>query len=131
MAADAPLYACLPPRGADSDAVLSGFLRYVEGLGLELYPHQEEAVLAVMAPDALVIVTHTSYSAPAVGSVGLTWNEPPNAFVPLKRLPIPAVVPGAVLFAVELLQPSGKTVSSKYAATFLPPARLSTNVSES
>jgi ATP-dependent helicase YprA (DUF1998 family) len=57
MASDSPLYACLPPRGADSDAVLNGFLKYVEQLGLTLYPHQEEAVLAVMS-DANVIV-HT------------------------------------------------------------------------
>lgn len=57
MAAEPPLYACLPPRGSDSDAVLNGFLKYVEQLGLQLYPHQEEAVLAVMT-DANVIV-HT------------------------------------------------------------------------
>jgi superfamily II RNA helicase len=57
MAAEPPLYACLPPRGSDSDAVLNGFLKYVEHLGLSLYPHQEEAVLAVMS-DANVIV-HT------------------------------------------------------------------------
>ena len=59
MADDAPLYACLPPRGADSDAVLSGFLRYVEGLGLELYPHQEEAVLALLADSNVIVHTPT------------------------------------------------------------------------
>jgi superfamily II RNA helicase len=57
MAVEPPLHACLPPRGSDSDAVLNGFLKYVEHLGLSLYPHQEEAVLAVMS-DANVIV-HT------------------------------------------------------------------------
>ena len=40
MAAIPPLYACLPPPGAGSDAVLNGFLKYVEHLGLTLYPHQ-------------------------------------------------------------------------------------------
>ena len=38
MPADAPLYACLPPRGADADAMLNGFLKYVEQLGLTLDP---------------------------------------------------------------------------------------------
>jgi len=57
--APAPLYDCLPPRGADADAMLSGFLRYVEQLGLELYPHQEEAVLAVMADSNVIVHTPT------------------------------------------------------------------------
>jgi hypothetical protein len=39
-----PLYACLPPQGVGADAILEGFLRYVETLGLTLYPHQEEAI---------------------------------------------------------------------------------------
>ncbi len=57
--AEAPLYARLPPRGSDSDAVLSGFLSYVEHLGLTLYPHQEEAVLAVMADGNVIVHTPT------------------------------------------------------------------------
>jgi superfamily II RNA helicase len=59
MVSDAPLRACLPPRGASSDAVLNGFLRYVEQLGLALYPHQEEAVLAVMADSNVIVHTPT------------------------------------------------------------------------
>jgi superfamily II RNA helicase len=59
MAAEAPLYACLPPPGSDSNAVLDGFLKYVEGLGLSLYPHQEEAVLAVMADSNVIVHTPT------------------------------------------------------------------------
>lgn len=59
MAADPPLYACLPPKGAGSDAVLEGFLKYVEHLGLTLYPHQEEAVLAVMADSNVIVHTPT------------------------------------------------------------------------
>src|SRR6187549_989924 len=56
-AAVPPLFACLPPPGSDADAALEGFLRYASEAGLTLYPHQEEAVLAVMS-DANVIV-HT------------------------------------------------------------------------
>jgi superfamily II RNA helicase len=59
MPADAPLYACLPPRGADADAMLNGFLKYVEQLGLTLYPHQEEAVLAVMGDSNVIVHTPT------------------------------------------------------------------------
>lgn len=59
MASDPPLYACLPPKGANSDAVLEGFLKYVEHLGLSLYPHQEEAVLAVMADSNVIVHTPT------------------------------------------------------------------------
>jgi superfamily II RNA helicase len=59
MPAEAALYACLPPRGADADAMLNGFLKYVEQLGLTLYPHQEEAVLAVMADSNVIVHTPT------------------------------------------------------------------------
>jgi len=48
MTAVAPLFACLPPPGADADQALEGFLRYAAEAGLTLYPHQEEAILAVM-----------------------------------------------------------------------------------
>ncbi|RYZ05211.1 MAG: DUF3516 domain-containing protein [Myxococcales bacterium] len=59
MVAVAPLYACLPPPGSDADAVLNGFLQYVEKLGLSLYPHQEEAVLAVMGDTNVIVHTPT------------------------------------------------------------------------
>jgi superfamily II RNA helicase len=54
-----PLFACLPPSGAGSDAALEGFLRYVEALGLTLYPHQEEAILAVMSGTHVIVHTPT------------------------------------------------------------------------
>jgi superfamily II RNA helicase len=38
---------------------LTGFLQYVEGLGLTLYSHQEEAVLAVMADSNVIVHTPT------------------------------------------------------------------------
>ncbi len=59
MPTGAPLYACLPPRGADADSMLNGFLKYVEQLGLTLYPHQEEAVLAVMGDSNVIVHTPT------------------------------------------------------------------------
>jgi superfamily II RNA helicase len=59
MSSEAPLYACLPPKGSDSDAVLDGFLKYVDTLGLTLYPHQEEAVMAVMTDSNVIVHTPT------------------------------------------------------------------------
>jgi superfamily II RNA helicase len=49
-----PLYACLPPVDASADEVLEGFLRYVETLGITLYEHQEEAILALMSGHVIV-----------------------------------------------------------------------------
>jgi superfamily II RNA helicase len=54
-----PLFACLPPREAGADAVLEGFLRYVETLGLTLYAHQEEAILALMSGTHVIVHTPT------------------------------------------------------------------------
>jgi superfamily II RNA helicase len=54
-----PLFACLPPRDSGPDAVLEGFLRYVGELGLTLYPHQEEAILALMGDSHLIVHTPT------------------------------------------------------------------------
>ena len=54
-----PLYACLPERDAGPDAVLEGFLRYAETLGLTLYAHQEEAILALMSGTHVIVHTPT------------------------------------------------------------------------
>jgi superfamily II RNA helicase len=54
-----PLFACLPPSGASPDDVLEGFLRYTGELGLELYPHQEEAILALMSGSHVIVHTPT------------------------------------------------------------------------
>jgi len=59
MQAVPPLFACLPPTGSGSDAVLAGFLSYVEQSGLTLYPHQEEAILAVMSDSNVIVHTPT------------------------------------------------------------------------
>jgi len=59
MSAVPPLYACLPPPGSDADAALEGFLRYAAEAGLTLYPHQEEAILAVMTDSNVIVHTPT------------------------------------------------------------------------
>src|SRR3954451_10626768 len=58
-AAVPPLFACLPPKGSDADAALEGFLRYAAQAGLTLYPHQEEAILAVMSDSNVIVHTPT------------------------------------------------------------------------
>ncbi len=59
MTALPPLYACLPEPGADPDAILAGFLRYAADLGLSLYAHQEEALLALMQGHNVIVNTPT------------------------------------------------------------------------
>ena len=54
-----PLFACLPARDPSPDAVLEGFLRYVGELGLTLYEHQEEAILALMSGSHVIVHTPT------------------------------------------------------------------------
>jgi superfamily II RNA helicase len=50
----------LPSGGAASaEAVLAGFLSYVESTGLSLYPHQEEAVLALVDDNNVILHTPT------------------------------------------------------------------------
>ena len=43
----APLFDLLPDTDADTDELLGRFLDYVATLGLQLYPAQEEAILAL------------------------------------------------------------------------------------
>ena len=59
MSAVPPLFACLPPPGSNADAALEGFLRYAAEAGLKLYPHQEEAILAVMSDSNVIVHTPT------------------------------------------------------------------------
>lgn len=59
MSETPPLLRCLPEAGADADAMLEGFLRYATESGLTLYPHQEEAVLAVMSGANVIVNTPT------------------------------------------------------------------------
>lgn len=65
----APLYDCLPPEAETSpDTILEGFLRYVSELGLELYPHQEESILAVVADNNVILNTPTGSGKSLVAS---------------------------------------------------------------
>jgi superfamily II RNA helicase len=59
MSETPPLLRCLPEDGSDADAVLEGFLRYAAESGLTLYPHQEEAILAVMSDSNVIVNTPT------------------------------------------------------------------------
>ncbi|HEY8944312.1 MAG TPA: DEAD/DEAH box helicase, partial [Polyangiaceae bacterium] len=55
----APLARCLPGGDADADALLNGFLQYTADAGLTLYPHQEEAILAVLEGKNVIVHTPT------------------------------------------------------------------------
>ncbi|MBI2388759.1 MAG: DUF3516 domain-containing protein [Deltaproteobacteria bacterium] len=48
-----------PPPGATADELLDRFLAYVDGLGLELYPAQEEAILEIFAGKNVILNTPT------------------------------------------------------------------------
>jgi superfamily II RNA helicase len=84
----APLIA---PSDPSSDVLLGRFLEYVAGLGLELYPAQEEAVFEVLAGKHLVLATPTGsgkslvataflFKALAEGKRGF-WTCPVKALV--------------------------------------------------
>ncbi|MFQ5698545.1 MAG: DEAD/DEAH box helicase [Myxococcota bacterium] len=49
----------LAPNSAHRDGVLEGFLERVEGLGLELYPAQEEGILELLADHHVILGTPT------------------------------------------------------------------------
>ncbi|MGC4093926.1 MAG: DUF3516 domain-containing protein [Polyangiaceae bacterium] len=66
--AETPLYDCLPPTDASPGDTLDGFLKYVSGLGLALYPHQEEAILAVMDDKNVILNTPTGSGKSLVAS---------------------------------------------------------------
>ncbi len=57
----APLEALLPEVGTqlDADELLSRFLRYTEGQGLQMYPAQEEAILELLAGHNVILNTPT------------------------------------------------------------------------
>src|SRR5574337_16795 len=60
--AEAPLAARLPPAGGPplaADEVLDRFVAWVSETGLSLYPHQEEAILALLDGRHLVLSTPT------------------------------------------------------------------------
>ncbi|HYG69077.1 MAG TPA: DUF3516 domain-containing protein, partial [Anaeromyxobacteraceae bacterium] len=58
---EAPLAALLPRTGETlpADAILDRFVSWVASTGLELYPHQEEAILSLLDEKHLVLSTPT------------------------------------------------------------------------
>ena len=87
----APAAAGHPSATADNDAVLGAFLDHVAGLGLELYPAQEEAVFEILAGKHLILSTPTGsgkslvataflYKALCEGKRGF-WSCPVKALV--------------------------------------------------
>lgn len=87
----APLYACLPPvDDSTPDTILTGFLRYAEQAGLTLYPHQEEAVLALFDGNNVILHTPTgsgkSLVATALHFKGLAEDRRSFYTSPIKAL---------------------------------------------
>jgi superfamily II RNA helicase len=64
----APLYDALPSGEASSDELLGRFLDYVSGLGLTLYPAQEDAVLALLEGKNVILNTPTGSGKSLVAS---------------------------------------------------------------
>jgi len=63
-----PLYDVLPRGEAGSDELLGRFLDYAEGLGLTLYPAQEDAILALFEGKNVILNTPTGSGKSLVAS---------------------------------------------------------------
>jgi superfamily II RNA helicase len=63
-----PLYDLVPEARAGSDELLGRFLDYVAGKGLELYPAQEEAILALFEDRNVILNTPTGSGKTLVAS---------------------------------------------------------------
>ena len=74
----------------NADALLDGFLRYVEALGIELYPAQEEAILEIFAGNNVILNTPTgsgkSLVALAVHFAAIARGERAFYTAPIKAL---------------------------------------------
>lgn len=92
----------LPPPGADPAAVLDAFADWADGGGRPLYPHQEEAALALAAGDHVVLATPTGSgkSLVAIAGILLARNEGRRA---VWTAPIKALVAEKFFDLVDLL----------------------------
>ncbi|MBU4214909.1 MAG: DEAD/DEAH box helicase, partial [Actinobacteria bacterium] len=84
------LAARLPADGADADALVESFTAWAGEQGLTLYPHQEEALLALVTDDHVVVSTPTgsgkSLIAAAAHFVALARGQRSYYTAPLKAL---------------------------------------------
>lgn len=98
----ASLSELLPPAGADPSAVLDAFAGWAGAGGRPLYPHQEDASLALAAGDHVVLATPTGSGKSLVGVAGvlLALNEGRRA---VWTAPIKALVAEKFFDLVDLL----------------------------
>src|SRR6478609_9009772 len=75
----------------DADAVLDDITAYAGGLGLELYPHQEEAILSILAGDNVILATPTG-SGKSLVAVGAHKAAMASDRVSFYTAPIKALV---------------------------------------
>lgn len=93
MAELAPLEKHLPktPEDATEDALLEGFLGYVDELGLGLYPAQEEAILELFAGKNVILNTPTG-SGKSMVALALHYKGLAEGKVSFYTAPIKALV---------------------------------------
>ena len=58
------------PDDTSPDTLLFAFLEWAEGRGLELYPHQEEAIISIFGGDNVVLATPTGSGKSMVALAG-------------------------------------------------------------
>jgi superfamily II RNA helicase len=92
----------LPPKGSDPSAVLDAFAQWAAEGGRAMYPHQEEAALALATGDHVVLATPTGSGKSLVAMAGivLALNEGRRA---VWTAPIKALVAEKFFDLVDLL----------------------------
>ena len=81
----------LPPQGSDPSLVLDAFAEWAQAGGRPLYPHQEEAALALASDEHVVLATPTGSGKSLVAIAGIVlalnsgrrsvWTAPIKALV--------------------------------------------------
>ncbi len=92
----------LPPPGSDPVDVVEGFAAWAEATGRPLYPHQEEALLALAGDEHVVLATPTGSgkSLAALAGIALARNRNERA---VWTAPIKALVAEKFFDVAELL----------------------------